>query len=128
MPAIHAAIPEVVAIDRRDMNMWEDDAARNAIVATGRRKLIFSGLLTEACVKLPAMNSRCIHPPSARAADPQSTNSNSDCTTHNCRAAQELHPRYLGIPTNCLCLAPQTEHRKPCDLLCSALARRTVNA
>lgn len=29
MPAIHAAIPEVVAIDRRNMNMWEDDAARD---------------------------------------------------------------------------------------------------
>src|ERR1700754_2216102 len=33
MPAIDAAIPEVVAIDRRNMNMWEDDAARGAIVA-----------------------------------------------------------------------------------------------
>ncbi|WP_249151024.1 isochorismatase family protein [Bradyrhizobium japonicum] len=48
MPAIRAAILEVVAIDRRNMNMWEDDAARGAIVATGRRKLIFSGLLTGA--------------------------------------------------------------------------------
>lgn len=41
MPAIQAAIREVVAIDRRNMNMWEDDAARGAIVATGGRKLIF---------------------------------------------------------------------------------------
>jgi hypothetical protein len=31
MPAIQAAIPEVAAIDRRNMNMWEDDAARGAI-------------------------------------------------------------------------------------------------
>jgi nicotinamidase-related amidase len=58
MPAIHAAIPEVVAIDRRNMNMWEDDAARGAIVATGRRKLIFSGLLTEACVTFPVLSAR----------------------------------------------------------------------
>jgi nicotinamidase-related amidase len=58
MPAIHAAIPEVVAIDRRNMNMWEDDAARGAILATGRRKLIFSGLLTEACVTFPVLSAR----------------------------------------------------------------------
>jgi nicotinamidase-related amidase len=58
MPAIHATIPEVVAIDRRNMNMWEDDAARGAIVATGRRKLIFSGLLTEACVTFPVLSAR----------------------------------------------------------------------
>ncbi|WP_245474612.1 isochorismatase family protein [Bradyrhizobium sp. Leo121] len=58
MPAIQAAIPEVVAIDRRNMNVWEDDAARGAIVATGRRKLIFSGLLTEACVTFPVLSAR----------------------------------------------------------------------
>src|SRR3954466_13658553 len=58
MPAIHAAIPEVVAIERRNMNMWEDHAARAAIVATGRRKLIFSGLLTEACVTFPVLSAR----------------------------------------------------------------------
>ncbi|WGD51532.1 hypothetical protein QA641_39855 [Bradyrhizobium sp. CB1650] len=46
MSAIRAAIPKVVAIDRRNMNMWEDDAARGAIVSTGRWKLIFSELLT----------------------------------------------------------------------------------
>jgi nicotinamidase-related amidase len=56
MPAVQAAIPEVVAIDRRNMNVWEDDAARAAIVATGRRKLIFSGLLTEACVTFPVLS------------------------------------------------------------------------
>lgn len=58
MPAIHAVIPEVVAIDRRNMNLWEDDAVRGAIVATGRRKLIFSGLLTEPCVTFPVLSAR----------------------------------------------------------------------
>jgi nicotinamidase-related amidase len=56
MPAVQAAIPEVVAINRRSMNMWEDDAVRGAIVATGRRKLIFAGLLTEACVTFPVLS------------------------------------------------------------------------
>ncbi|CAN7749657.1 hypothetical protein [Rhizobium sp. LjRoot258] len=37
MPATQAAIPEVVAIDCRNMNMWEHDAARGAIEAIGRR-------------------------------------------------------------------------------------------
>ncbi|SCB17880.1 Isochorismatase family protein [Bradyrhizobium shewense] len=58
MPASHAVIPEVVAIDRRNMNLWEDDAVRGAIVATGRRKPIFSGLLTEACVAFPVLSAR----------------------------------------------------------------------
>jgi hypothetical protein len=31
MPAIHAAIPEVVAIDRCNMSMWEDDTARGGV-------------------------------------------------------------------------------------------------
>ncbi|WP_283813629.1 hydrolase [Bradyrhizobium liaoningense] len=58
IPAIQSAVPEVVAIERCNMNVWEDDAARGAIVATGRRKLIFSGLLTEACVTFPVLSAR----------------------------------------------------------------------
>lgn len=58
MPAIHSVIPEVVAIDRRNMNIWQDDAVRGATVATGRRKLIFSGLLTEACMTFPVLSAR----------------------------------------------------------------------
>jgi nicotinamidase-related amidase len=50
MPALQAALPNVVAIERRSMNIWEDDAARSAIQATGRRRLLVSGLLTEGCV------------------------------------------------------------------------------
>ena len=46
MPSVQAAIPEVVALDRRNMNAWEDDAVRSAIEATKRRRLIVSGLLT----------------------------------------------------------------------------------
>lgn len=38
------------------MNMWEDDAARGA--TWRRRKLIFSGLLTEACVTFPVLSAR----------------------------------------------------------------------
>jgi len=58
MPSVQAAIPEVVALDRRNMNAWEDDAVRSAIEATKRRRLIVSGLLTEACVSFDAPSGR----------------------------------------------------------------------
>ncbi|RDI96831.1 hydrolase [Dyella solisilvae] len=56
MPALQRAIPEVASIDRRNMNAWEDDTVREAIVRTGRRKLLVSGMLTEACVSFLALS------------------------------------------------------------------------
>ncbi|PKA39507.1 hydrolase [Rhizobium sullae] len=56
MPAIRSVIPDVPVIDRRSMNVWEDEAARSAVEATGRRRLIVSGLLTEACVSFPVLS------------------------------------------------------------------------
>lgn len=58
LPALRALLPDHAVIDRRSMNVWEDDAARAAIEATGRRKLLFSGMLTEACVTLPVLCAR----------------------------------------------------------------------
>jgi nicotinamidase-related amidase len=56
LPALQKAIPEVKAIERRNMNAWEDDAVRNAIVATKKKRLIIAGFLTEACVSFPALS------------------------------------------------------------------------
>lgn len=56
MPALQRAIPEVTAIDRRNMNAWEDDAVRQTIISAGRRKLLISGMLTEACVSFLALS------------------------------------------------------------------------
>jgi nicotinamidase-related amidase len=56
MPALQRAIPGVVPIDRRNMNAWEDEAVRSAIVATGRKRLLISGLLTEGCVSFLALS------------------------------------------------------------------------
>ena len=42
MPAIHAVLPNVQVIERRNMNLWEDEAARAAVVKTGRRRLLVS--------------------------------------------------------------------------------------
>ncbi len=56
MPAFQEVLPGVEAIERRNMNMWEDETARSAVVATGRRTLIFAGLLTEACISFPVLS------------------------------------------------------------------------
>jgi len=56
MPPLRAVLPDVVPIERRNMNVWEDEAARAAVVATGRRTLIVAGLLTEACVSFPVLS------------------------------------------------------------------------
>jgi nicotinamidase-related amidase len=56
LPALQEALPSVKAIERKNMNAWEDDTARNAVVATGRTRLIVAGFLTEACVSFPALS------------------------------------------------------------------------
>jgi nicotinamidase-related amidase len=56
MPAIQAALPGVKSIERRNMNVWEDDVARAAVLNTRRRRLLISGLLTEACVTFPVLS------------------------------------------------------------------------
>jgi nicotinamidase-related amidase len=56
MPAIRAVLPDLAVIERRNMNLWEDDTARSAVAQTGRRRLLVSGLLTEACVSFPVLS------------------------------------------------------------------------
>jgi nicotinamidase-related amidase len=56
MPALQDVLPHVSVLERRNMNSWEDDTVRSAIILTGRKKLIFSGLLTEACVSFPVLS------------------------------------------------------------------------
>jgi nicotinamidase-related amidase len=56
LPALQVALPSTVPIERRSMNVWEDEAAHAAIVATGRKRLIVAGLLTEACVSFPVLS------------------------------------------------------------------------
>jgi len=56
MPAIRDAIPHVQPIERRNMNVWEDAAAKDAVVSTGRKRLLISGLLSEACVSFCALS------------------------------------------------------------------------
>ena len=55
-PVLQAALPGVEPIERRNMNAWEDEAARSAVLATGRKRLLVAGLLTEACVSFPVLS------------------------------------------------------------------------
>jgi len=56
LPPLQDVLPSVKAIERKNMNVWEDVTARNAVVATRRKRLIVAGLLTEACVSFPALS------------------------------------------------------------------------
>ncbi len=56
MPAVQAALPGVQSLERRNMNIWEDEVVRAAVLKTQRRRLLFSGLLTEACVSFPVLS------------------------------------------------------------------------
>ena len=55
LPGLQAVLQGVKAIERRNMNVWEDDTARGAVLATKRKKLIVAGFLTEACVTFPVL-------------------------------------------------------------------------
>ena len=56
LPVLQDAMPSVKVIERKNMNVWEDGAARGAVMATGRRRLIVAGFLTEACVSFSALS------------------------------------------------------------------------
>jgi nicotinamidase-related amidase len=56
MPPIQAVLPGVQSIERRNMNIWEDDSVREAVLKTQRRRFLVSGLLTEACVSFPVLS------------------------------------------------------------------------
>jgi nicotinamidase-related amidase len=53
---LRAALPGVPEIDRTSMNSWEDPDFRDAVVRTGRKKLVIAGLWTEVCVAFPTLD------------------------------------------------------------------------
>ncbi|MEV6975992.1 hydrolase [Kitasatospora sp. NPDC093806] len=56
LPQLRAVFPDQEVIDRTTMNAWEDEALVEAVKATGRTKIILSGLWTEVCLVLPALS------------------------------------------------------------------------
>jgi len=53
--SIAAELPDITIIDRSTMNAWEDEAFRAAVLATGKRRLIFGALYTEICLAYPVV-------------------------------------------------------------------------
>ncbi|GAA3828844.1 hydrolase [Streptomyces chiangmaiensis] len=56
LPQLAAVFPGQEIIDRTAMNAWEDQAVVDAIKATGRKKIVLSGLWTEVCLVMPALS------------------------------------------------------------------------
>ncbi|WP_380784744.1 hydrolase [Sphingomonas sp. R86521] len=56
MPPLRAVLPGATPIERRNMNLWEDEATKSAILASDRRVIVIAGLLTEACVSFPVLS------------------------------------------------------------------------
>jgi nicotinamidase-related amidase len=50
LPSILSELEGIEPIDRSSMNAFEDEAFREAVKATGRRRLIIAGLHTEICL------------------------------------------------------------------------------
>jgi nicotinamidase-related amidase len=50
LPSILSELDGIEPIDRSSMNAFEDDAFRDAVRATGRKRLIIAGLHTEICL------------------------------------------------------------------------------
>jgi len=50
LPSILSELDGIEPIDRSSMNAFEDDAFREAVRATGRKRLIIAGLHTEICL------------------------------------------------------------------------------
>jgi nicotinamidase-related amidase len=54
-PQLLAVLGNPTPIERSSMNSWDDEHFVAAIKATGRKKIVLSGLWTETCVALPTI-------------------------------------------------------------------------
>ena len=56
IPELQEALPGVQRIERTTVNAWDDPRVVAAIRATGRKKIIITGISTDVCVAFPAMS------------------------------------------------------------------------
>jgi nicotinamidase-related amidase len=55
LASIQSELEDIEAIDRSSMNAFEDQAFREAVQATGRKRLIIGGLHTEICLSFASV-------------------------------------------------------------------------
>jgi nicotinamidase-related amidase len=56
IPELKKVLADNIEIDRTQINAWEDVDFRQAVEATGRRKLIMTALWTEVCLTFPSLD------------------------------------------------------------------------
>jgi nicotinamidase-related amidase len=56
IPELKAVLADDIEIDRTEINSWENQEFRDAVEATGRKKLIMTALWTEVCLAFPALD------------------------------------------------------------------------
>jgi len=55
-PELKEVLSDLVEIDRTQINAWEDTEFRQAVEATGRKKLVMTALWTEVCLAFPSLD------------------------------------------------------------------------
>jgi Amidases related to nicotinamidase len=56
IPPIRERLGDVYSYDRTSINAWEDKEFYEAVLATGRKKLLMAALWTEACLTFPTID------------------------------------------------------------------------
>ena len=56
IPQLRKVLADYPTYDRTSINSWEDVEFKEAVKATGRKKLIMTALWTEACLTFPALD------------------------------------------------------------------------
>jgi nicotinamidase-related amidase len=56
VPELREVLADSVEIDRTQTNAWEDVEFRQAVEATGRKKLVMTALWTEICLAFPSLD------------------------------------------------------------------------
>ncbi|MDX2259652.1 MAG: hydrolase [Hyphomicrobiaceae bacterium] len=55
-PELLAVFPDAPLLERTSMNSWDDQNVRDALAATGRKKIVVAGLWTEVCNAMFALS------------------------------------------------------------------------
>jgi nicotinamidase-related amidase len=56
LPDLKEVLAEDLELDRTQINAWEDVEFRQAVEATGRKKLVMTALWTEVCLAFPSLD------------------------------------------------------------------------
>lgn len=56
IPELRDALPGITVIERTTVNAWDEPRVVAAVEATGRRKLVVTGISTDVCLAFPAMS------------------------------------------------------------------------